>query len=224
MADALFRRFTHPTDVDTITIEPGTPGDLQHLARFHYAAGKPGPIARVLRAADDGDTVGVLVASMPTLNGRWRAIAWPGEYDTADQRENARRLNRDLRVVSRVIIDPRYRGRGLAVRLVRAYLADPCTDRTEALAAMAHACPFFERAGMRRIDLPPSKADAKLLRALARHRLEPDDLLADPPDCIAAHLRAWAGARKLRGHDFAARAFAALTHPPVAHVHDRRAS
>lgn len=224
MADALSRRFTNLTDSDTITIEQGSTKDLQQLARFHYAAGKPGPVARVLRAIDDGDTVGVLVASMPTLNGRWRAIAWPGEYDTPDQRENARRLNRDVRVISRVIVDPRYRGRSLAVHLVRAYLDDPCTPRTEALAAMAHACPFFERAGMRRIDLPPSKADAKLLRALARHGLDPGELLADVPDSMAAHLRAWASARKCKGRDIAGRAFAALTHPPVAHVHDRGAS
>ena len=223
MANALFRRFADLTDI-AITIEPGSTRDLDRLARFHYAAGRPGPIARIVRAADDGETVGVLVASMPTLNGRWRAIAWPGDYDTPDQRENACRLNRDLRVISRVIVDPRYRGRGLAVQLVRGYLADPCTKRTEAVAAMAHACPFFERAGMRRIDLPPSKADAKLLRAIERQGLEPADLLTHLPDAIAPSLRAWARARKLRGGDIAGRAFAALTHPPVALVHDRSAT
>ncbi|UYV12467.1 MAG: GNAT family N-acetyltransferase [Phycisphaera sp.] len=220
---SLARRFSSP-DPDTITIEAGVPADLAPLARFHYAAGRPGPIARVLRAVDDNEVVGVLVASMPTLNGRWRPIAWPGEYDTPDKRANALRLNHDVRVISRVIVDPRYRGRGLAVRLVRAYLDNPQTARTEALATMAHACPFFERAGMRRIELPPSKADARLLRALDRHGLEPADLLHHPPDSIAPSLRAWASARKLRGGDLPGRAFAALTHPPVALVHDRGAS
>ncbi|MFI4882777.1 MAG: GNAT family N-acetyltransferase [Phycisphaerales bacterium JB064] len=224
MADALSRRFANLTESTSITIEQGSTRDLDQLARFHYAAGKPGPIARILRAHDDGDTIGVLVASMPTLNGRWRAIAWPAEYDTPDQRLNATRLNRDVRVISRVIVDPRYRGRGVAVRLVRAYLENPCTTRTEAVAAMAHACPFFERAGMRRIDLPPSKTDARLLRALQRHGLDAADLLSDPSDCMAAPLRAWARARKLRGGDIAGRAFAALTHPPIALVHDRSAS
>jgi len=223
VADALFRRFADLTDTDT-TIEQGTLRDLEHLARFHYAAGRPGPIARILRAVDEGQTIGVLAASMPTLNGRWRAIAWPGDYDTPDQRENANRLNRDVRVVSRVIVDPRYRGQGIAVRLVRAYLNDPCTVRTEAVAAMAHACPFFERAGMWRIDLPPSKADTKLLRAMHRHGVETADLLSHPPESIAAALRSWGRARKLRGGDIAGRAFAALTHPPIALVHDRSAS
>lgn len=223
MADALSRRFADLTDID-ITIEQGSPRDLDDLARFHYAAGRPGPIARILRAVDEGQTVGVLVASMPTLNGRWRAIAWPGDYDTPDQRENAQRLNHDVRVISRVIVDPRYRGRGIAVRLVRAYLGNPCTARTEAVAAMAHACPFFERAGMRRVDLPPSKADAKLLHALERHGVDPADLLSHPPESVAGALRTWARARKLRGGDIAGRAFAALTHPPVALVHDRSVS
>lgn len=219
---SLVRRFSSPSP-DTITIEAGVPADLAPLARFHYAAGRPGPIAHVLRAVDDSEVVGILVASMPTLNGRWRSVAWPGDYDTPDKRANARRLNHDVRLISRVIIDPRYRGRGLAVRLVRAYLDEPATVRTEAVAAMAHACPFFEHAGMRRVDLPPSKADSKLLRALGRHKLEPADLLHDPPDIIAPSLRAWASARKLRGGDICGRAFAALTHPPVALVHDRSA-
>lgn len=217
---SLVRRFRVPNP-DTITIEPGAADDLRALSRFHYAAGRPGPVVRILRAVDEGETIGVLVASMPTLNGRWRAIVWPGDYDTPDKRANALRLNHDVRVISRVIVDPRYRGRGVAVRLVRAYLDNPCTARTEALAAMAHACPFFERAGMDRVALPPSKADAKLLRAMARHGVEPADLLGDVPAAITPSLRAWARARKLRGGDVAGRAFAALTHPPVAHVHER---
>lgn len=217
---SIVRRFRAPRP-DTITIEPGTIDDLRSLSRFHYAAGRPGPVTRILRALDDSETIGVLVASMPTLNGRWRAIAWPGDYDTRDKRANALRLNRDIRVISRVIVDPRYRGRGLAVRLVRTYLDQPCTPRTEALATMAHACPFFERAGMDRIDLPPSNADAKLLRAMDRHGVRRPDLLAPVPDAILPALRTWARTRKLRGSDIAARAFALLTHPPVAHVHER---
>lgn len=217
---SLVRRF-RALRTDPITFETGTYDDLRALSRYHYVAGRPGPIARILRATADGETIGVLAASMPTLNGRWRSIAWPGDYDTPDKRANALRLNHDVRVISRVIVDPRYRGRGVAVRLVRAYLDAPCTERTEALAAMAHACPFFERAGMERIDLPPSKADAKLLRAMARHGVEPADLLASLPAAITPSLRAWARARKLRGGDIAARAFALLTHPPVAHVHKR---
>ncbi|GIW74672.1 MAG: hypothetical protein KatS3mg103_1194 [Phycisphaerales bacterium] len=221
MAQSYLRRLTDPIDPDRITIEQGQRADLDRLARFHYAAGRPGPIACVLRAVHDGQAVGVLVVSMPTLNGRWRAIAWPGDYDTPDQRENARRLNRQVRLISRVIVEPRFRGRGLAVALVRAYLRDPCTVRTEALAAMAHACPFFERAGMRRIDLPLSKADARLLRALRRHSVEPADLLQGVPDGVQPALRTWARARRLRGGDLAGRAFAALTYPPVALVHER---
>lgn len=219
---SLVSRFSSPNP-DSIIIEVGAPSDLAPLARFHYVAGRPGPIAQAVRAVDDGEVVGVLIASMPTLNGRWRAIAWPGDYNTSDKRANALRLNHDVRLISRVIVDPRYRGRGLAVRLVRAYLDNPQTARTEALATMAHACPFFERAGMRRIDLSPSKTDTRLLRAMERHGLEPADLLHHPPESIAPSLRSWAIARKLRGGDIPGRAFAALMYPPVALVHDRSA-
>lgn len=224
MPESLRRRFSTPTQPDEPRIEAGTTADLKPLARFHYASGRPGPVSRVLRAVADGETIGVLVASMPTLNGRWRRLAWPGAYDTPDHRANARRLNRDVRVISRVIIDPRWRGRGVAVALVRRYLSDHATRRTEALAAMAHACPFFERAGMRRIELPPCKADARLLGVLDGHGLAPPDLLNQTPDRINGALRAWARARKIRGCNLEARAFAALTCPPLAFVHDRGGS
>lgn len=180
----------------------------------------------MLRAADaDGELAGVLVASMPTLNDRWRSIAWPGEYDHADQRTRAEAINADLRLISRVIVDPRYRGRGVAVRLVRAYLADPCTRRTEAIAAMAHACPFFARAGMRPIPLEPSQADRRLARVLGRRGVDAESLAVGGIDDPRLHvaLGAWARARRLAERSperLAMRAYAALAYPPIAFVHD----
>jgi len=212
-----------------VTIHEGSLRDYWALARFHYIAGRPGPVARVLRAADErsGELAGVLVASMPTLNGRWRALAWPGRYAGADAAAGVRRLNAEVRTISRVVVDPRYRGRGVAVALVGAYLANPCTVRTEAVAAMARACPFFERAGMRRVHAPSPPADGALRRRLAP--LGGPAALLEPAPAEAARdaLHAWARRRRLRNPDgraLAARAYAALTHPPLAFVHDRSLS
>lgn len=135
-------------DDNPIHIAPAEIDAYHRLAHLHYRPSHPAVIDRTLGAYADGTLCGVLTISRPTLNLARRADAWPGDYDTSDRRANARRINRDLRCISRVIVDPRFRGRGIARRLVRAYLDDPLTPRTEALAAMGVACPFFRRAGM----------------------------------------------------------------------------
>lgn len=157
-----------------VEIEPGTIADYESLAHYHYRAGPPATIDLVLRAACCGDTVGVLTVSRPVLNAPWREALWPGAFAAASsQRDRATLLNRQLRTISRVIVDPRYRGIGLATRLVRAYLQVPRTPRTEAVAAMSAFCGFFAAAGMREVVLTPSRRDRRLRRALREAGLQP---------------------------------------------------
>jgi GNAT superfamily N-acetyltransferase len=86
-------------------------------------------------------------------------------------------LNAEVRCISRVVVDPRWRGLGLAVRLVKAALAEPTTPITEALAAMGRVNPFFERAGMTAYPRPTHAHDARLLAALARSGFGAGDLV-----------------------------------------------
>lgn len=195
-----------------LRIIEGQPKDYHALAHLHYRAAEPATIALVLSArdADTGELAGVLLISHPTLNGAWRDRAWPGRFSTGDRRRDAQRVNRELRCISRVIVDPRYRSLGVARAMVEAYLARPLTPRTEALAAMGGACPFFEAAGMRRIEMGPHPRDTRLLEALraaglARWRLTTPraawDRLARSghAETIQAELRAWAnGSRASR--------------------------
>lgn len=217
-----------------LTIEPGTAADLAALERFHYRGGRPATIARVLRAVDDSDGLlaGVLVVSRPTLNGPWRRVAWPDLFPaTLGRRRAARRLNRHVRTISRVIVDPRLRGTGVARALVARYLAAPLTPRTEALAAMGRFCPFFQAAGMREIPHAPSRRDAALAAALRRERLRPDALLAAGAVArvrrsrgLRRAVRAWLRAsRATRGRRLSLagalpRAAQALIAPPAAYV------
>jgi len=200
-------------------IEPGDRQDYGRLARYHYLAGAPATIARrasgapvILRAVDPGQPdvlVGVLVVSMPTLNARWRRLAWGERYQTPDRRLNARRLNGELRTISRVIVEPRYRAMGVASALVRAYLREPETPATEAFAAMGGASPFFERAGMTAYAVPLAARDLRLLDAFEAAGLETTGLL-DPSArarwtaaprsprarLVQRELRVWARANK----------------------------
>lgn len=170
---------------ESITIQPGSCRDFDALATLHYKGGAPATIARrpdgsacILAARDaEARLAGVLVVSMPTLNSASRRMAWPGVYDTGNKRRDAIEVNRSLRCISRVIVEPRFRAVGVARRMVRTYLDEPLTPRTEAVASMGRVCPFFEAAGMTAYDLAPSRRDARLLDALASAAIEPWELL-----------------------------------------------
>lgn len=174
----------------------------------HAKCGLPATIAQVLvarfsrqavattaslRRLEADDVIGVLGVSMPALNapGRWRERAWPDLFAAAtSRREQAHAVNTHLRTISRVIVDPRFRGVGVASALVRAYLASPLTEATEALAAMGHVSGFFTAAGMTQVwpvkddgtacaaraaggmggAQVTSRADARLLACLAAMR------------------------------------------------------
>ncbi len=221
-------------------IEQGSERDLQALAHHHYRPGKPATVARVLTARDSasGALAGVLVVSMPTLNGAWRSRAWPDRFDVGSKRERARRINDELRCISRVIVAPEYRGSGLAVRLVRAYIDAPLTPCTEAIAAMGGVCPFFSRAGMTPFRLVRSARDQRLHDALHYAGVRDDWRYATPDTSLAraiagggrafveAELRRWAsGSRATRAgtgepiEDLFARACRALAVTPVAYAH-----
>lgn len=147
-------------------------GECAGLLRYHYRGAKPAMVARVLGARVGGEVVGALMVSMPTLNGVWRRASWGDRYSSGDRRACARRLNAEVRRISRVVVDARWRGVGIAKGLVRAYLDAPLTARTEAVAAMGAACPFFERAGMRARRIPAGHRDARLLDVFAHLGLE----------------------------------------------------
>lgn len=227
-----WRRAATPDRASLARIEPGTPEDAHALAHWHYRSGPPATQELVLRAVVDGERVGVLVVSRPTLNSGLRRLAWPGAYDTPDRGENARRLNAEVRTISRVIVTPSWRGVGVATRLVRAYLADPRTPRTEALAAMGLCSPFFERAGMRRYELGWSRPQRRLLDLLDRHGLRPWDLIGACgagggwPEAVTAGLRAWArsgrGTRRWKDEPdraLAQRAGLMLSARPIGYAH-----
>lgn len=223
-------------------IEPGSREDLERLSHLHYRSGPPATLARgrcgrpaVLRALDEeGRLAGVLAVSMPTLNGAWRRMAWPGRFASGDKRRDAARLNSELRCISRVIVEPRFRGQGVARRLVERYLRRPLTPCTEAVAAMGGLCPFFERAGMTAYPLPPSRRDARLLDAIGSVGLEAWELLdaGRNAGALAAHpwlareARLWAdsaGATRAHKDDPAAellmRAACAASTRPIAYAH-----
>lgn len=221
-------------------IEAGTYADYAALARFHYRAGRPAIIAGILRCRAGRTLAGVLVAAHPTLHSSWRGRVWP-DLDVrrfGGQRAHARAVNREVRTIARVVVDPRYRGLGVGVRLVRAYLRRAPTPRVEALAAMGQVSGFFVRAGMRMVEVPRTEATVQLARELrgrgvaawrlldrdwTRRRLARDAGLREV-------LRAWrrdtraVRTKRARWTTVAAHAAAALTVGLRAYVWERQAN
>lgn len=217
-----------------VVIRAGRRRDYLALARFHYRAGPPATVVRVRVAWVDGERAGVLVVSMPTLNGWWRREAWPGRYHGVPKTLIACRLNAELRTLSRVVIDPRFRGLGLSTLLVRRYLARPLTVRTEAVAAMGRFFPFFARAGMVEHRSEGSREDVRLRRRLARARLDPAWLVDEHRARVLLRRHGWLGdlvrtwARRRRlPEDLGTTGLAAhlgqrLAAPPIAYTHERK--
>lgn len=219
--DSLRHRFAAlpgRSPVDELRFENGSLADYHRLAQFHYKPGRPGVVTTVYRVIHQGPTVvgrfdghrdeitviGVLLRSLPALCCQLRDRATHGRYRGVGVKATAVMLNAEFRTISRVVIDPRWRGLGLAVKLVRHALRRPETVFTEALAAMGRVHPFFERAGMTRYDRPPRPEHARLLDAFEKLGLGPGLLAsqrlvrsvlarhdADDRQWIEAEFRRW---------------------------------
>lgn len=218
------------------TYERGTGRDYELVAHWHYRAGRPATIAGVWRARAGDELAGVLVVSNPTLNGRWRERAWPGEFSSGDKRRDARELNARVRTISRVVVEPRFRGLSIASGLVRAYLADALTTHTEALSAMGRFVPLFVSAGMREVRLGRTGLDRELGQVLEYCGVAPWELadVTRGAELLARHpglermvrryahahagLRRFAGARGELLARVAARAVSRLVAPAWAYV------
>jgi len=139
------------------------PGERTRDQRSRLTPGR-GSRLRVKRRV----LVGVIVYARPALSLAARDRATAGRYRTAGlpRTSMAQQLNREVRVISRVVIAPNWRGLGLAARLVAETMPTVGTPYVEALAAMGHVHPFFERAGMTAYPQGPSPAGERLKAAL----------------------------------------------------------
>ncbi|MEM9418951.1 MAG: hypothetical protein AAGA25_07885 [Planctomycetota bacterium] len=206
--DSLRERFAalpavHPAE--RLRLRLGTLHDYAVLAEHHYRARKPATAPRVLvfedrrptvvgrylARLDETRVVAVLVESLPSLSCRMRDWALHDRYGGhLPPKPRAVLLNAEVRCISRVVVDPAWRGLGLAVRLVKRALRSPTTRYTEALAAMGRVNPFFERAGMTAYPRPAHAHDARFVAALARVGLHARDLAT--LDRTWSHIEAFA--------------------------------
>lgn len=147
--------------------------EYEQLSRFHYRDGL-GPHVAVYAYRP---AVGVIVYTMPTAGCLLRNRATAGAFDGLDRSTRSIIINRNVRCVNRVIIDPRYRGLGLAARLVRETMGKLGVPVVEAMAVMGKVNPFFEKASMTAYDAPKPERVQRLIRAFGTVGIEEDMLL-----------------------------------------------
>ena len=143
---------------ENVRIEKGSVEDYEKLKRFHYRSKNEKDKAS-LRVKDCyrllyGDSlIGVIVYSRSYLNLKPRNMVFGERYVyTPGDLYKARLINKEIARISRVVIHPKFRGIGLGEYLVRETLPKVNSKVVEVLAVMAKYNPFFEKAGMIRVD------------------------------------------------------------------------
>ncbi len=153
-------------------IEPGRKADYEIFAPMHYRhRDELGFIDRVfvLREGVGGELLGIVVYGHAPLELSLRNRATGGRF-----RGNPQRLNRELRILRRLVIHPDIRGCGIGHWLVRKTLPMAGADFVECLAAMGQVNPVFEKAGMQRIGVCASTPERqRLLSWLRRQGADP---------------------------------------------------
>ena len=173
------------TVIRNLEIVPGTRADYESLSHYHYRESHPGPCVAIFalkgkfRTAMKLETVGVIIYSMPTAGAQMRNIAMGGIFAGLDKGTRLALINKNIRTISRVIIEPRFRSLGLAVRLVRETMPIMDVPFVEAMAVMGRANPFLEKAGLTRYDAPISASCVRLIEAFSAVGVDEQDLI-DP--------------------------------------------
>ena len=173
-----------------LEIRPGGLKEYGQLSRFHYREQSAGPFAAIYALCERHpvrsrfvDCVGVIVYKMPVGTIELRNIATGGIFTGFGSRGlSLQVLNKNVRCISRVIIEPRYRCLGLASYLVRETMGRLKVPVVEALAVMGRFNPFFERAGMKCYRGHRPLRCAKLTEALGMVGIDKDELI--DPDLV----------------------------------------
>jgi len=143
-----------------IRVEQGTTKDYKVLSGFHYRSHHVGAVRKIFRAVRGDEICGAIVYTYPGIGVAGRRQILP--------KMEISELNRKLSNIMRVVVHPKYRTIGLGQKLVRETLEKCGTAYVETTAVMAKYNPFFERAGMTKIqETPPPKQAIAVRQILA---------------------------------------------------------
>ena len=157
-----------------LKIVQGNIADYNSLAHFHYRDKRLAPFKKIFAIKP---AIAVIVYTMPTPAMELRNIACGNIFTGLDRVTRLKLINDNIICIGRVIVEPRYRGLGLASRLVRETMKLMDTPIIEAAAVMGRVNPFFEKAGMTAYKPAESVATKQLIEAFSVLGIENETLL-----------------------------------------------
>jgi len=190
-----------------LQIVPGSGDDYKGLAHYHYRDPRRfacpsasceanrvasqtklrglGPYSAIFALRANGalglrlgeKAVGVIVYTMPSPGLELRNVATGNLFVGFDRSTRLALINKNIRCISRVIIEPRFRGLGLASRLVRETMPEMGVPIVEAMAVMGLVNPFFEKAGMRAFTAKIPARCVQLVEAFSTVGIEKEELI-----------------------------------------------
>ncbi len=161
-----------------IRIEKGTVEDYKALSMFHYRSnGLRAPVA-IFSMKRKNEVAGVIVYSMPTTGCQMRKC-WAKNLYGMGKKAMLTVINKNVRRISRVIIEPRFRQLGLASRLVAETMPKLNMPLIESMAVMGKINPFFEKAGMKGFTRPTASHVVQMIEALGVVGIEEENVV-DP--------------------------------------------
>jgi len=169
-----------------LEIVPGDLADYKQLGYYHYRGDRPGGVKAVFVMRPKAPIgsfhrkpAGVIVYTMPVPRVELRNAATGNIFKGLDRQTQLALINRNIRCISRVVIEPRFRGIGLATRLVRETMPQMNVPIVEAVGVMPLVNPFLEHAGMT-VFAPKLRLEhVELIEALSVIGIE-DYALIDP--------------------------------------------
>ncbi len=155
----------------SLRIEAGHKSDYDQFAAMHYRKrDELGFVDRVflLRNGIGGEPLAIIVYAHGPIELSLRNVATQKRF-----LRNPTRLNREVRIIRRIVVHPDVRGCGLGRRLIRETMPRLGVPYVESLATMGELNPIFERAGMKRIGTCPLPAGrVRILEQLRRMHVD----------------------------------------------------
>ncbi len=168
-----------------LQVVPGNIEDYESLSHYHYRDSRLGPFAVIFALRGDSvlaqragiKTIGVIAYTMPTPALELRNIATGDLFVGLDRSTQLALINKNIRRISRVIVEPRFRSLGLATRLVSETMPLLNVPIIEAMAVMGLINPFFEKAGMKPYNAKTPARCSRLIEAFNLAGIEGHQLI-----------------------------------------------
>jgi ABC-type lipoprotein export system ATPase subunit len=151
---------------DKLDLREGKVSDWPYFAKWHYRGHGIGPVRRVNLLFHGRQKVGICVFGFGPLASahRNRLFGLKGKISS----ERARVINRNFACVSRLVLDPRYRGAGIGGWFLRRACEAAPWPWIELISEMANLVPFYEAAGFVQAGRSERKTQTKSRQGTGR--------------------------------------------------------